>query len=333
MTPEKIIQPLDGVLAVTYKCNARCVMCDIWQLKNFPEMDLENYRKLPASLLDINISGGEVFMYNRLPELVKIIKERCPKAKIVLSSNGFMPEFIAEQMKKILALDPSIGVALSLDGVGDKHEEIRRIPEAFAKVMKTLELLQGLGMKNLRLAFTVLPQNVTHFSQVYDLARSKGVQFTSAFAQSSDHYFGGKKNENHPNALELKKQFARVIARELKTWNFKRWARAYFVYGLYKFGSKTEQILSDDAGKRFFFMDPTGLVYPSVVDNFIMGDLTEVSDWDELWQSERANEARKMTYEHGRPAWMICTARTAMKKRPFRVGWWVLKNKFGQVKL
>lgn len=323
-----MINPIDCVLAVTYKCNSRCIMCDIWQLKNFPEMDLENYKKLPASLRDINISGGEVFLYNQLPELVKIIKERCPKARIVLSSNGFMPEFIAQQMKKILAIDSNIGVALSLDGVGEMHEKIRRIPQAFDKVMKTLSLLQGLGMKNLRLAFTVLPENVSHYGKVYDLAREKGIQFTSAFAQSSEHYFGGKKNDNHPDALELKKQFAYVVARELKSWSLKRWARAYFAFGLYKFGSQTEQILNDDPGKRFFFMDPAGLVYPSVVHNFVMGDINESATWDDLWQSARADEARKMTREHGKPVWMICTARTAIKKHLLKVGWWVIKNKF-----
>jgi len=320
--------PIDCVLAVTYKCNSRCVMCDIWQLKNFPETEIEQYKKLPTSLCDINISGGEVFLYTKLPELVKLIKERCPKAKIVLSSNGFMSEFIEQQMKKILAIDPKIGVALSLDGVGEMHEKIRRIPQAFDKVMDTLSRLQALGMKNLRLAFTVLPENVSHYGKVYNLAREKGIQFTSAFAQSSEHYFGGKKNENHPDALELKKQFAYVISQELKSWNLKRWARAYFAYGLYKFGSQTEQVLSDDPGKRFFFMDPAGLVYPSVIDNFVMGDLTQANSWDDLWQSERANEARKMTHEHGKPVWMICTARTAIKKHPFRVGWWVVRNKF-----
>lgn len=264
----------------------------------------------------------------QLPELVQLIKKQCPKAKIVLSSNGFMPEFIEQQVKKILAIEPKIGVALSLDGVGDMHEKIRRIPGAFDKVMDTLSRLQKLGMKNLRLAFTVLPENVSHYGKVYDLAREKGVQFTSAFAQSSEYYFGGKKNENHPDAIELKKQFAYVISQELKSWSLKRWARAYFAYGLYKFGSQTEQVLNDDPGKRFFFMDPAGLVYPSVIDNFVMGDLSEAKDWDSLWQSDRANEARKMTHEHGKPVWMICTARTAIKKHPFRVGWWVMTNKF-----
>lgn len=272
-------------------------------------------------------------MYAKLPELVKVIKEHCPKAKIILSSNGFMPEFIEQQMKKILVIDSKIGIALSLDGVGEMHEKIRRIPQAYDKVMKTLSLLQGLGMKNLRLAFTVLPENVSHYSKVYDLAREKGVQFTSAFAQSSDHYFGGKKNENYPDAAELKKQFTYVISRELKSWSPKHWARAYFAYGLYKFGSQTEQILNDDSGKRFFFMDPAGLVYPSVVDNFVMGDITKVNNWQELWQSERAYEARKMACEHSKPVWMICTARAAIKSHPFKVGWWALKNKFLGVKL
>lgn len=325
--------PIDCVVAITYSCNSRCIMCDIWKIKDFPELPAEEYKKLPTSLRDINISGGEPFMRKDLVEVVKIIHQTCPKARLVISSNGFLPTVVEEKMKEILQIDPNIGVAVSVDGVGEMHETIRQIPHAYDKSLDTIERLKKLGMKNLRLAFTILPENVKHLGLVYDDAMNRGVQFTLAFAQSSDHYFGGKHIENHPAADELKKQFTHIIKGELKSWNLKRWARAYFAYGLYLFGTKQKQILSNDPGNKFFFLDPRGNVYPSVVHNNIMSNVTDFSNWSDLWSSPQANEARQKVTASKIPVWMICTARTAIKKHPIQVGWWVIKNKFGRVKL
>ncbi|MBT4071635.1 MAG: radical SAM protein, partial [Candidatus Magasanikbacteria bacterium] len=59
---KKIQQPIDCVLGVTYNCNSRCTMCNIWKIKNSPELPVKEYEKLPRSLRDINISGGEPFL-------------------------------------------------------------------------------------------------------------------------------------------------------------------------------------------------------------------------------------------------------------------------------
>ncbi|MFH0857834.1 MAG: radical SAM protein [Candidatus Magasanikbacteria bacterium] len=329
----KQIMPIDCVLGITYNCNSRCVMCDIWKIKDSPELSLEQYKKLPKTLRDINISGGEPFLRKDLVELVKTVVETCPKARIVISSNGFLPAMIEKQMKEILKIKPDIGIAISVDGYGDMHEKIRRIPGAWNKVMDTIQRLQGLGMKNIRIAFTILEQNIQDFSKVYEVSKKMGVQFTHAFAQSSEFYFGGIQYVNHPDVKELQKQYYSIISQELQSWNLKRWLRAYFAYGLYNFATKKEQVLSNDPGTRFFYLDPDGIVYPSVVHNFPMADIEEYKTWKELWSSDFANKARNLVKTKGQPAWMVCTARTALKKHPMKVGLWILRNKFFGVKL
>lgn len=325
--------PIDAVVAVTYDCNSRCVMCDIWKIRDFPMLPVSEFRKLPSTLRDINISGGEPFLRPDLPEVIQAIVETCPKARIVISTNGFMPALIEAQMKKILKIKPDIGVSISIDGMHEMHEQIRRIPNGFNLDMDTLERLQKLGMTNLRFGFTILPENVSHFRQVYDEARRRGIQFTHAFAQSSEHYFGGISIDNHPDQKTLRDGYGYVIKQELKSWNPKRWARAYFAYGLYQFSISQKQVLSNDPGTKFFYLDPRGVVYPSVVHNYPMGNIQNAATWNELWYGERAEQARELVRTKGRPAWMICTSRTAIKRHPFSVGWWVMKNKFGNVVL
>ena len=330
---KKTEMPIDAVIGINYKCNSRCIMCDIWKVKDFPEIPPEEYLKLPSSLLDINISGGETFLRQDIVEVIAAVKQACPKARLVISTNGFLPEVIESQMKKILKIDPGIGVAISVDGVGDMHEKVRRIPDAYNKCVDTLERLQSLGMTNLRWGFTIIPENVEHFGKVYDDAIKKGIQFTHSFAQSSENYFGGKHIENHPDVNILRDQYIHIIKGELRSWNLKRWARAYYAFSLYKFIIDRHQVLNNDPGKKFFFLSSDGMTYPSVVHNFPMGDITKIKKWEDLWNSPEAEKAREKVMTDGEPAWMICTARTAIKKHPFRVGIWVLKSKFGKVKL
>lgn len=319
--------PIDCVLALTYNCNARCTMCDIWKIKDSPELTLEDLAKLPDSLHDINLSGGEPFLRKDLPEIVAAVKKSCPKARLVISSNGFLTPVIDKAMTKILKIAPEIGVAFSIDGIGEMHNEMRGIPGGFDRVMDSLKLLKGMGMTNLRLAFTITEYNINHFSKVYDLAQELGVQFTHSFAQSSEFYFGGKVNVNNPRKDLLETAYQQIINSELKSWNVKRWLRAYFANGMFKFITSKNPILDNAPGRDFFFLDPSGDIYPSVMHNVILGNIRQVKDFAKFWQGTEIEEKRKKVDELKMPVWMICTARTAIKKHPLVVGIWILKNK------
>ncbi|MDD5043041.1 MAG: radical SAM protein [Patescibacteria group bacterium] len=323
----KVKLPIDAVIAVTYKCNSRCTMCNIWQLKDTPEVPREYFRRLPKSLRYVNISGGEPFLRQDLAETIKIIKETCPAAKLIISSNGFATPLIIEKMREILKIDPPIGVAISIDGVGEMHDKIRGIPGGFEKSMATVKELQKLGLTNLRLAFTVSRGNISHLSKVYDLANELGVEFTLALAQSSEFFFGGKEILDNPPTEELTKQFGYLIKSELKKNNPKRWARAYFAQGLLNFALTGKQPLPSRAGMDYFFLDPYGDIYPSVVHNSVMGNIKE-EEFDKIWFSEKADKIRRLLTERSQEAWMICTARTAIRKSPWKLAGWVLKNKF-----
>ncbi len=60
------MKPVDAVIAVTYRCNARCAMCGIWKSQPGPDLPPEVYRKLPSSLRDVNLTGGEPFLRDDL---------------------------------------------------------------------------------------------------------------------------------------------------------------------------------------------------------------------------------------------------------------------------
>ena len=56
---------MEGIICVTYRCNARCYMCNTWKFPTKPEEEIgvEEVEKLPAGLSFVNITGGEPFLH------------------------------------------------------------------------------------------------------------------------------------------------------------------------------------------------------------------------------------------------------------------------------
>jgi len=319
--------PIDAVLAITYRCNSRCKMCYIWKKPPKKELKPEDYLKLPETLKDINISGGEPFLRNDLIEIVKNIKISCPKAGLIISTNGFLHDLIYRQMKKILEIDPTIGVAVSLDGIGKIHNEIRGIDNGYQKVLKTIKNLKSLGIKNIKIAFTVSQDNIKEISRVYRFALRQKLEFSIAAAQNSEHYFGIA-NKKIQNKEELKNQFNKIISQELKTNKPKNLGRAYFIQGLGKFILKQKRVLPCKAASDFFFLDPQGNVYPCPVFNSVIGNIQE-KNFKEIWQSAKAEEIRRKV-KNCQNCWMICTARTSIKRHLLKVFAWIVKSKINK---
>lgn len=318
-------QPIDVVLATTYRCNARCIMCNIW--KNPSENDLlpEEYRFLPSSVRYVNLSGGEPFLRDDLPAIVSVVKERTTDSQLIISSNGFQPGRIESHMKEILKIDPRIGVGISIDGDGETHNHVRGIPKGFDKCMDTLDRLKGLGMKNLRLAFTVVNDNVEELPKVYELTKKMGVEFSMAVAQNSSFYF--MTDENAFDRLEfLREKLGPIVEEMLRSSSPKNWLRAFFSHGIFRYAAGHGRPFVCNAASDFFFVDPAGDIYPCNIMEEVLGNVRE-SSFDEIWASHKADKIRGKVRACELKCWMVCTARTDMKKHKKHVAGWIGKNK------
>jgi len=304
----------DIVLAVTYRCNSRCRMCGIWKRTDHEgEISPSDLEKLPPDLETLNLSGGEPFLRSDLPEMVRVAKKACPKASITISSNGFATDLVVDKMKEILKIDKSVAVAVSIDGIGEKHEEIRGMPGGFARAINTVKKLKELGVKKLRLAFTAADYNFQELKGVYQLSRELGVEMTLAAVHSSDNFFG---QENPITANEqIASQLDWLMDKELSSCNPKRWLRAYFTYGLSYFVRNGLRILPDYSGELNCFIDPRGDIYPCDVSTIVIGNLNKGFD---------LVDEKDYVCQH---SWMICTARQAIKKHWREALGWVITNK------
>ena len=324
-----ITNPTDAVVAVTYDCDARCLMCNIWKNPPTEIMPPKTFGKLPTSLKTINVSGGEPFLRDDLPEIVRCIKDACPSSRIIISTNSLQPERVALMTREMLKGDPTIGLGISLDGIGKMHDAMRGVKGAFDKVMQTLDLAKREGVRNIRFAFTATSRNILHLQAVLQLSRQKKVEFTCAIAQNSQHYFKTESNRGIDDLDELKHQFNHLVSEQLAGLHPKRWARAYFARGVYEFATDRKRLLECRAGSDFFFLDPTGDVYCCNVLPGVMGNLA-ATDFSTLWASAQADSVREKVARCQEGCWMVCTARTVIRRHPFSVARWVLTSKLAR---
>lgn len=90
-----------------------------------------------------------------------------------------------------------------------------------------------------------------------------------------------------------------------------------------------KRLLPCDMSFDTFFIDPYGDVMPcnGTKDKEIMGNLNTQS-WNELWNSQRAENVRKKVRCCDRNCWMIGSVSPAMHKYIWKPAIWVLIHKF-----
>lgn len=301
-------------------------MCNIWQTEEAEDLDAALLAKLPDSLRYVNLSGGEPFMRKDLSELAAAVVKASPKAQIIISTNALVSgKRVRETMARIRKFNPGVGIAVSIDGMGETHDRIRGVKGAFDKAVALIEGLKEDGMTNLRIAFTIVDENVKDYFEVYQLSRRLGIEFTSAVAQGSEHYFQG--TGMRPAAeSDIREQLDKVAASELATSSPKRWARAYFNRGLFQHASGSGRPLACKAADDFFFLSPAGTIYACNVMDLPLGNLRDAS-FSEIWDSEAAIKARAEVAGCQMGCWMVCTARSSIKRNPLPVAGWIASGK------
>ncbi len=163
---------MEACLIVTYRCNAKCYMCNTWQYpsnkNNEYQADLIN--KLPNGLKFINITGGEPFLRSDIDQILENSLEKTER--LVISTNGYFTDRIIKSSEKY---GNKIGVRVSIEGLPTANDELRGIKDGFDHGLRTLLALHGIGMKDIGFGITVSDRNARDLIELYRLANAMGV--------------------------------------------------------------------------------------------------------------------------------------------------------------
>lgn len=151
------------IFDVTFRCNSRCRTCFNWKNTDSvkkEELSLEEIEKISKSMpkfLWFLASGGEPFLREELPEICEIFYSNNCVKHFSIPTNSLLPEIIKNNSEKILQKCPkaSVNLVLSLDGLGEKHDEARGVPGNFEKFLKTFSLVSPLRKRYKNLSVKV----------------------------------------------------------------------------------------------------------------------------------------------------------------------------------
>jgi MoaA/NifB/PqqE/SkfB family radical SAM enzyme len=311
---------MEGIVGVTYRCNAKCYMCNTWQYptKTAEEISLADIEKIPSGLNFANITGGEPFLRKDIEGIAAIVKRKTKR--LVISTNGYFTDRVVALAKK----HPDIGFRISLEGLPKANDELRGLRDGFDRGIRSLLELKHMGMKDIGFGITVSDRNAKDLLELYKLALAMNLEFATAVVHNS-YYFHKMDNQICDKEM-VAGEFNKLIAELFKTWRIKNWFRAYFNYGLINriYGGKRS--LPCEMGSDVFFLDPFGEIRPCNGMEESMGNIKKKSFGD-IWNSDDAKSVRELVSKCDKECWMVGSAAPAMKKKISVPISWIIKNK------
>ncbi|VAW28250.1 Fe-S oxidoreductase, radical SAM superfamily [hydrothermal vent metagenome] len=149
---------------LTYKCNAKCSFCDIWEIPSryaSLEVIYQNFidlKKLGVKVIDF--TGGEPLLHPKLSKILAKAKEL--NFITTVTTNTLLYPKKAESLAGLIDM-----LHFSLDSsVAEEHNQMRGVA-CFDYVMKSIEIAKKLGERP-DILFTVFKENFKEIKPVYE---------------------------------------------------------------------------------------------------------------------------------------------------------------------
>jgi MoaA/NifB/PqqE/SkfB family radical SAM enzyme len=301
---------------VTFRCNARCIMCDSWKMKGEGDLQLPEiesiFRQLPK-MDAVRLTGGEPFARPDLLEIVELTIRHLKPLGLHITTNGFLTDRIVDLCEQRTRTIP-LQVMVSLDGLKEHHNYVRGSSIAWSTATKTLELLADQRKAwNLDLVVNqtiVDADGLEHYRQLKDFLKPLGIRHQTVVAyDTSATYNLEKEIDVAPKQVGqfttfgvFKEEDLRLLFDEINEdldslpWWARR-AKQYYLAGI------RERLLSSERSEdwtnppcaalhshlRIF---PNGDIPTCQFNSQTIGNLRKNS-FAEIWESQFANEQKE----------------------------------------
>ena len=196
--------PTRMTLHLTELCDARCVMCNLWQTKKADELGPEDYDRLFGDpffsrVRRVVLTGGEATIRRDLAQIVAILEARLPRLRrITIATNALNTRRLRERLEEIartkVRADVGILLQISLDGVGGVHAAVRGTEGAFERVVASVGVIEELRERHgyFDVAFGCVMQeaNIDGVYDLYTWFRQRNYDFVYTMVTESQGYYG-----------------------------------------------------------------------------------------------------------------------------------------------
>jgi MoaA/NifB/PqqE/SkfB family radical SAM enzyme len=218
------IRPTVLIYNCTWVCDARCTMCNNWKWGDRKsDMTLEQLEPVMnnpfwGAVENLNISGGEPTTRNDLPQMVELFHRHLPRLrKIGINTTGLTPQRAIPMLTRIVQFCAEHGILISirvsLDGIGDVHNQVRDVKRGFDKASQTIEAMQALAKTHdnfqFGIASTIFATNMADAENILAWARAKGIDVVFNMLRFTDAMLHNKELEERIGFHEREEAFMR----------------------------------------------------------------------------------------------------------------------------
>jgi len=311
--------------AITYRCQSRCLTCNIWKLRPSGELELEEIRRFAEKnryFKWIGITGGEPFLRSDIYEIVEAFAKNSKGLYLLTIPTNSLTnkEAILSRLEKMLGLGiPKVVITLSLDGYRELHDKVRGVPGNFDKVMEIARAFRELQKKYSNLSFvfgyTISKFNLGQLEATYqavnkELGSVGRDDFHINIGQISDIYYNNADNGIEPDRKSLVEELESFISKRSGRIDAMQLIEEVFQRKLIEFAKTGKSPMRSRSLDASLFMDSYGNVYPSIMWGRKIGNIRD-SDYDlmPIWHGKEAEETRKLIAAKAEPeAWTSCEA-------------------------
>ncbi|ADY55208.1 Radical SAM domain protein [Syntrophobotulus glycolicus DSM 8271] len=317
-------RPLSLTVSITQKCNSQCKTCNIWKdprnAQPSTELTLEEYdkifRSIGSSIIWYTLSGGEPFLRKDIAEIVSlIIKHSRPKV-LIIPTNGLLSKRTVRETERILKMLPAnatLIVNLSLDGIGEEHDEIRGIPGNFKRFLETFAALKELKKAyphsfELGVHSVVSRFNVENILELFDYVKNQLVpdSYICEIAENREELLNV--TDSITPSIHLYEKTIRPLQNEIResllhhkgiTSLIQAFRLKYYDYVITEMREK-RRIIPCYAGRVSAQISPWGDVWPCCILAYQadMGNLRDFElDFNKLWYAEKAARVRNQVFK------------------------------------
>lgn len=320
---------MEFVVYLTNRCNLRCEMCSQYgdNFKEFAgkELSFEEWKPFFDSLSDVTpkpkiiLMGGEPLLYKEFDKILEYLNNNDFSIHIV--TNGVF----LDKHKEAISKCKNITITVSIDGLENTHDSIRRVKGTFKKAINNIALFEKERKNNFNLKIFInsvlLPDNIKESANFLEFIQTQSIdqivfqhlQFlTQEQNEKANKEWQARLNGHFANNFITNKQYLinKDYINELKASinslsDVCRKETFIFPYlddneiNKYYLGKDLETIRPNYRCTTPWltaFISPEGNV-SNCIENTI-GNITEENFWD-IWNNEKASFFRQNLCEDG----------------------------------
>ncbi|MGH9278308.1 MAG: radical SAM/SPASM domain-containing protein [Acidimicrobiales bacterium] len=166
--------PINVVVSTNFRCNFRCVTCNVYERK-VKELEADEWERVFMSMGDaptwMTFSGGEPFIRGDLPDIILSAIKHCQPAMVYIPTNGWYTKRVLAGVEKICKGSPDTQLVINLSfdhHVPARHDHIRGAKGSWLRLIDTLTGLRALDLPNLTVGChtVVSDQNQADFPDI-----------------------------------------------------------------------------------------------------------------------------------------------------------------------